>query len=161
LFGAGEAGAFPNVARVLSRWFPDEERGRAQGSLLAASAIGGALAPFLAAVMIQVIGWRWAFVAFGGLGSAWAAGVWWGFRDDPATHPAVDAAEAAHIGRRGGAGAGEVHAAIPWAVVARNPSIRLLGMITACSSFNSYIYFSWFPKYLKVARQVPPTEAGL
>jgi len=26
LFGAGEAGAFPNVARVLSRWFPDHER---------------------------------------------------------------------------------------------------------------------------------------
>ncbi len=23
LFGAGEAGAFPNVARVMSRWFPD------------------------------------------------------------------------------------------------------------------------------------------
>jgi MFS family permease len=34
-------------------------------------------------------------------------------------------------------------------------------MITAFSSFNSYIYFSWFPKYLKVARQIPPTAAGL
>ena len=30
LFGAGEAGAFPNVARVMARWFPDHERGRAQ-----------------------------------------------------------------------------------------------------------------------------------
>ena len=49
LFGAGEAGAFPNVARVMSRWFPDHERGRAQGILLAASQVGGALAPFLAA----------------------------------------------------------------------------------------------------------------
>src|SRR3954452_9265064 len=55
LFGAGEAGAFPNMARVLSRWFPDEERGRAQGLLLAASSIGGAIAPFLAAVLIQGI----------------------------------------------------------------------------------------------------------
>src|SRR5262245_4260367 len=63
LFGAGEAGAFPNIARVLSRWFPDEERGRAQGVLLASSSLGGALAPFLAALMIQVIGWRWSFVA--------------------------------------------------------------------------------------------------
>ncbi|MBM4077500.1 MAG: MFS transporter, partial [Planctomycetes bacterium] len=47
LFGAGEAGAFPNTARVLSKWFPDHERGRAQGILLAASQAGGALAPFL------------------------------------------------------------------------------------------------------------------
>jgi hypothetical protein len=31
LFGAGEAGAFANAARVLARWFPDEKRGRAQG----------------------------------------------------------------------------------------------------------------------------------
>src|SRR5262249_30606673 len=86
LFGAGEAGAFPNVARVLSRWFPDEERGRAQGVLLASSLIGGAIAPFLAALMIRAIGWRWTFAAFGGVGAAWAAGFWWWFRDDPAAH---------------------------------------------------------------------------
>src|SRR6266567_6047749 len=29
LFGAGEAGAFPNIARSFSRWFPPVERGRA------------------------------------------------------------------------------------------------------------------------------------
>ena len=31
LFGAGEAGAWPTVARALSRWFPEQERGTAQG----------------------------------------------------------------------------------------------------------------------------------
>jgi MFS family permease len=159
LFGAGEAGAFPNVARVLSRWFPDEERGRAQGVLLAASSAGGAVAPFLAAVMIQEIGWRWTFVAFGVLGAMWAAGFWCWFRDDPARHPAVNPAERALIGKR--ATSDDVHAAVPWAAVARNPSIRSLGMIMALSSFNSYIYFSWFPKYLKEARHVAATEAGL
>jgi sugar phosphate permease len=159
LFGAGEAGAFPNVARVLSRWFPVEERGRAQGALLAASQIGGALAPFLAAVLIQSIGWRGTFVAFGALGSVWAAGFWWWFRDDPATHPAVNAAEVKHIGRR--ATSGDGHHAIPWALVARNPSIWWLSLIMALASFNSYIYFSWFPKYLKAGRAIEDTEAGL
>ena len=48
LFGAGEAGALPNVARVVSRWFPPEERGRVQGIILAASLIGGAISPMLA-----------------------------------------------------------------------------------------------------------------
>jgi ACS family glucarate transporter-like MFS transporter len=158
-FGAGEAGAFPNVARVLAKWFPDAERGRAQGLLLAASQIGGALAPFLAAVLIQAIGWRWTFAAFGGVGAVWAAGFWWWFRDEPATHPAVNAAEVAHIGLH--ASSGMVHAAIPWAAVARNPSIWFLGTIMTFASFNSYIYFSWFPKYLKAARGVEATEAGL
>src|SRR3954453_3712700 len=93
LFGAGEAGAFPNVARILSRWFPDEERGRAQGLLLAASSIGGAIAPFAPPVLIKVLGWRLTFAAFGGVGALWAAGFWWWFRDDPATHPEVNPAE--------------------------------------------------------------------
>ena len=32
LFGAGEAGALPNAARVLRAWFPESSRGRARGS---------------------------------------------------------------------------------------------------------------------------------
>ncbi len=159
LFGAGEAGAFPNVARVMSRWFPDHERGRAQGVLLAASQVGGALAPFLAALLIQEIGWRWTFVAFGSVGAFWAAGFYVWFRDDPADHDAANAAEVAYIGR--GASAANVHSQIPWALVAGNPSIWFLSLIMACGSFNSYIYFSWFPKYLKSGRGVDVTEAGL
>jgi MFS family permease len=31
LFGAGEAGCFPNIARAFSRWLPLDERARAQG----------------------------------------------------------------------------------------------------------------------------------
>ena len=31
LFGAGEAGAWPNVARTFSRWFPRRDRGTVQG----------------------------------------------------------------------------------------------------------------------------------
>ena len=160
LFGAGEAGAFPNVARVMSRWFPDHERGRAQGVLLAASQVGGALAPFLAALLIQEIGWRWTFVAFGSVGAVWAAGFYVWFRDDPADHDAANAEEVAYIGR--GASASNVHSKIPWALVAGNPSIWFLSLIMACGSFNSYIYFSWFPKYLKSGRGVGDvTEAGL
>src|SRR5262249_32410556 len=110
-------------------------------------------------VLIQVIGWRWSFVAFGALGVLWAAGFWWWFRDDPATHPAVNPAELARMGHD--TTPIDVHAAIPWAAVARNPSIRSLALIMALSSFNSYIYFSWFPKYLKEGRSVAATEAGL
>jgi MFS family permease len=54
-----------------------------------------------------------------------------------------------------------VQAAIPWAAVARNRSIHALGLIMALGSFNSYIYFSWYPKYLKDGRHIGPTEAGL
>ena len=35
LFGAGEAGAFPNIARAFASWFPRRERGRAAHHLRA------------------------------------------------------------------------------------------------------------------------------
>src|SRR5690349_19231500 len=37
LFGAGEAGAFPNAARVATRWFPPGERGFARGAITSTS----------------------------------------------------------------------------------------------------------------------------
>src|SRR5437867_1761051 len=51
LFGAAEAGAYPNVAKVISRWFAMAERGRVQGVMLASSQIGAVVSPFLAAEM--------------------------------------------------------------------------------------------------------------
>src|SRR5262245_12849257 len=95
LFGAGEAGALPNAARVISCWFPPGRRGPSQALISTSAQIGGAAAPALAAYFIEspYIGWRWAFVIFGSLGVVW---VWffarW-FRDDPADHPDVNDAE--------------------------------------------------------------------
>ena len=45
LFGAGEAGAFPNCTSAVSRWVPAEERARALSVFWMATAMGGALAP--------------------------------------------------------------------------------------------------------------------
>jgi MFS family permease len=158
LFGAGEAGAFPNAARVLSRWFPDQERGRAQAIFVAASQVGGAAAPILAVLLIQGIGWRWTFAAFGSLGLFWAIGFHWWFRDEPGEHSAVNAAEVKYIGVN--AASGNVHAAIPWGLVVRNPSVWMLSCLMTLASFNSYIYFSWYQTYLISGRAVSEQDAG-
>jgi MFS transporter, ACS family, glucarate transporter len=56
LFGAGEAGAFPNASIVVARWFPPSQRATMSGVLLMASQIGGAVAPLLV-VPIQIRLW--------------------------------------------------------------------------------------------------------
>src|SRR5678816_2339976 len=43
LFGAGEAGAWPNAARTFSRWFPSTERGTAQGIFFMGAHLAGGL----------------------------------------------------------------------------------------------------------------------
>ncbi|MFO0796142.1 MAG: MFS transporter [Gemmataceae bacterium] len=159
LFGAGEAGAYPNTARVLSRWFPAAERGRVTGLMLTCAQLGGAAAPALTAALVWLVGWRLAFVAFGLVGVVWAVGFWLWFRDDPADHPRVNATELALI--RAGTNAGRPHGSIPWRAVSRAPGVWLLAAIIMCSSFNSYLYFSWFSKYLQDGRGVAKGDAGL
>jgi sugar phosphate permease len=168
LFGAGEAGALPNAARVIGQWFPPGRRGPAQALISTSAQIGGATAPWVAAHFIQseYVGWRLSFAIFGSLGVVWAFFFARWFRDDPATHPEVNDAERHYIrGDRppsspGGTGAAGEHHAIPWGQVLRNRNIWLLGVINACTSFYSYMLFFWFPTYLKEGRQLDELTSG-
>ena len=111
LFGAGEAGALPNSARILRQWFPESARGEAQGIVTTAMMIGGAAAPVASQFLIDGldkvwrielfgwqatyagVGWRWTFMVFGLIGLTWAISFYLWFRDDPAEHRAVNEAE--------------------------------------------------------------------
>jgi ACS family glucarate transporter-like MFS transporter len=157
LFGAGEAGAYPNAARVITRWFPLRERGRVQGLMLTSGLVGGSLSPALAAYIIEGFGWRTAFTAFGLVGVVWAIAFFFWFADDPARHPGVNELERDLIGT---AGPSTEHRPIPWSLVLRNRSIWLLAAIICCSAFVSYVYFSWYPNYLQSARGVSQVRAG-
>ena len=95
LFGAGEAGAFPNIARSFSRWFPVRERGRANGVMFLGSRIGGMLSAPIALLLVTRWGWRASFVVFGSLGIAWAVAWYAWYRDRPEDHPDVNAEELA------------------------------------------------------------------
>ena len=158
LFGAGEAGAFPNVARVVTHWFPAEERGLVRGSISTTSLVGGALAPLLAAWLIGLVGWRWTFAIFGLVGVVWASAFYWWFRDNPAEHPAAGAAEVAHIGTPP---AGDhAHEPIPWGIVLFSPNVWLLGAIQMVSATLFYMLFQWYPTYLKEGRGLSADSAA-
>jgi sugar phosphate permease len=151
LFGAGEAGAFPNVARVVTQWFPAAERGFARGAISTTSLVGGALAAPVAQYLIKLVGWRGMFMVFGVVGVIWAAGFYAWFRDDPWQHWATSDAEREHIGPPPKP-ADEHHEAIPWGVVLSSPNMWLLGTIQMVSATLFYMLFQWYPTYLKEAR---------
>lgn len=158
LFGAGEAGGLPNIARVVGRWFPLHERGPAQGLVLTTALVGGALSPIFAEVLIQQFGWRGTFGILGIPGIAWAIAFYLWFRDDPAQHSHVNAAELALI--PAGRVEPEQHPPVPWGIVLRNTNLWLLGAIISCGSFTTYLIFSWYPTYLKIGREVDPSTAS-
>ena len=69
LFGVGEAGCFPIIAKSFTTWLPRSERTRAQGLLWMAARWGGAFTPLLVVWVLQFVNWRAAFVLFGLLGT--------------------------------------------------------------------------------------------
>jgi MFS family permease len=161
LFGAGEAGAIPNSARVIARWFPSTARGPAQGIFNATALLGGAIAPIAAQFLIRHVGWRWSFVAFGSLGMYWAAAFYSWFRDDPGQHPRVNDAELRRI--RSGVACNptnEPHPAVPWRRVLTSSNVWMGGLVITCSAFCTYLYFTWIPTYFKQGRGVSDDRAG-
>jgi MFS family permease len=157
-FGAGEAGAIPNAARILVNWFPAAERGRMQGLFQGSMHVGGAVAPVLAAEIIEHAGWRWTFGIFGLVGLVWAVVFFWWFRDKPDQHDAVNLAELQIIG----APVAEVHGhgAVPWGEALVNANVWLLSITIIMSAFNSYFFFSWYSTYLQEGRGVDNETAG-
>ena len=97
LFGAGEAGAFPNLTRVLTTWLPVKERERAQATLWLATRVSGAFTPLLIASLIELMGWQRTFEVLGILGVIWAVFFFRWYRDAPSEHPAVNRAELAML----------------------------------------------------------------
>ncbi|HLJ10074.1 MAG TPA: MFS transporter [Planctomycetaceae bacterium] len=159
LFGAGEAGALPNTARVVARWIPVHERGMAQGIILTCMQLGGAVSPIVATYLIKAVGWRLSFVILGSLGVVWGSLFYWWFRDDPASHPAVNDAEKALCNASAEPGTTE-HPAIPWRLVLSSANVWLMGLIMTASAFASYMYMFWLPTYLEEARGVSESKSG-
>jgi MFS transporter, ACS family, glucarate transporter len=157
LFGAGEAGAYPNASGVIGRWFPESERARAQGAVWAASRVGGALSPLLVVPLLHLAGWRAMFCLFACFGLVWAV-LWraW-FHDRPSEQPGITEAELAEIGPV------ETRAVRDgmWTALLRSRQAWLLIAMYWCYVWGSWFYFSWFPTYLMRGPGFTESQMGL
>ena len=168
-FGAGEAGGFPNMAKVQQAWLPVRSRGRAGGLLWLSARWGGAVSPLLFAGLVQAFRsrafqhsvaavpvvhhlapWRLAFFASSSLGLVWVVLFFWWFRDTPAQKRAVSPAELELIGsdrpeiERGTA---SPFTAAVWRQLFTSPSLWAMGVFYICGSFGWNFFVSWMPRY--------------
>ena len=151
LFGAGEAGAFPNIARSFSRWFPVRERGRANGVMFLGSRIGGMLSAPIALVLVTRWGWRASFVLFGTFGIVWAAAWYAWYRDRPEERADVSPDELAWIHQDAArplhAGDGDV-SRTPWRTLLTSRNLYAICAMYFAFGYGLYFYFTWLPTYL-------------
>ncbi len=147
LFGAGEAGAWPNVSGVVSRWFPAHSRARAMGVFGAATAIGGSLSPLIVIPIQQAYGWRFSFFVFAAVGVLWAV-AWYGwFRNSP-TEKGVSPEELAELGRV----QPQAEHGLRWSVALRQRTIWGLIWMDFAHIYQAFFAVFWMPTFLTKGR---------
>jgi ACS family glucarate transporter-like MFS transporter len=161
LFGAGEAGAYPNITRAVHQWFPVEERGVAQGCVWMAGRLMGGLTPLIWTLLVTgtvltpgLVQWRGAFLLFGLLGFVWCAAAAAWLRDRPGEHPGVNAAEREWIEARGDGAPG--HGSVPWGLFLTSGNLWMLCLMYFCMGCGWYFNITYLPSFLEDRFDVDP-----
>ena len=163
LFGVGEAGAFPNMARVQSRWLPVATRAQASAMLWLMARWGGAFSPLLFGLIMRAFGypqndsaWRAAFWVSGGIGVVWVVVFWLWFRDHPSEKASVNAAELALITKDAPPEVrGHTMDSTAWRALFTSPSLWAMGIYYLFGSFGWSFFASWMPRYFDEVLHVP------
>jgi len=82
--GLGESANFPAAIRTITDWFPQNERALATGIFNSGSNVGAIIAPLMVPWITMRFGWRYAFLATGGLVLLWLILWFTGYRSPPA-----------------------------------------------------------------------------
>lgn len=167
LNGLFQAGLFPACTNTFSKWFPPTRRAVASGWLASAMSVGSTAASAVAALLIDEIGWRWAFGIFGATGLVWAAGFRRSFRDRPEEHGSVNRGELAIIRQPDPASAPTTQRADHelgrevWLALLLSPATWFICSQQFCRAGGQIFFSTWFPTYLQEARGVSVVSSGV
>jgi ACS family glucarate transporter-like MFS transporter len=162
--GAGEALMYPAASQFVERWFPIDERGKANGIIFAGVGLGSGLTPPLVTAITLHYGWRASFW-FSAVVGILVGAVWYlAARDSPEEHPLVRPEELALIVR--GRGDDQIKARdktaiansqsddrhVPWTRIFSSGTILALTASYFTFGYVAWIFFSWFYIYLAQVR---------
>ncbi|HTI49867.1 MAG TPA: MFS transporter, partial [Planctomycetaceae bacterium] len=168
--GLGQAGIFPCTTATLKHWFPPTQLAIASGWITTMMQVGAIVAAFLTGLLAdpERLGWRWTFALFAAPGFIWSAWFYIWFRDRPADHPSVNAAElellqngSDELDSKAPGAPPERAPPVPWKQLLMSPA---LGFLCAAQMFRGagYSFYSnWFTTYLREGLHVEGlAEAG-
>ena len=149
LFGAGEAGAFPGMARAVFSWIPMAERGLAQSINFSGSRLGAMFAMPLVTWLLVQFGWRKMFLILMVLGFVWAVFWYFWFRDEPTDHPSISDSEREFILANRQQPDPEQKQNIPFSLMAASPNMWMAMVQYFCSNFTFFFALTWLFPHLK------------
>ena len=160
MLGVGESVIYPASNRVVAKWIPTHERGRANGVIFAGVGAGAAVTPPLITYIMLRGGWRLSFWVSALIGVA-AGMVWlWLARDNPEDHPWVGEREMGVI-RSGLPNAeDQPKGMLPWRCILGCKDFLLVTYSYFCYGYVAYIFFTWFFRYLSTVRGLNLRESS-
>jgi ACS family D-galactonate transporter-like MFS transporter len=160
--GVAEAPCFPANSRVLSTWFPQQERARANGVFSVGQYAGLAFFSPVLFYIVAAYGWRALFVISGSIGLIFAV-IWYVAYRDPWHSPSVNQAELDHIEAGGGLGYKGPPVTFSWSVVWRLFKTRQIAGASLgqfCGNSTQVFFLTWFPTYLATERHLDWLKSG-
>jgi MFS family permease len=152
--GAGEACFYPVAHTLTARWFPIQERTRANASWLSGIFVGSTVASSLTAVSLTSLGWAGAFWLQAAIALVLAFGVTLLLiRDDPRGSTAVGSAEVSHIEENLFENTKLIPKAGPRSPY-RNYRYWLTMVMYLGTNIPFYGLVTWLPLYLKDERHI-------
>lgn len=155
LFGVGEAGGYPTLARAFYSWLPMNERGIANSISFSGGRLGAALAmPGVVLLINMLNGWQQTFWFLGGIGILFAI-VWFSlFRNTPETHFAVSDREQDYIVEsRRPSEKTEIEyreeVSLGFREMLSSPNLQMLMVQYVAHNFTFFFTVTWFFPYLR------------
>ena len=165
LVGVAEGGVWPAMLVILSHWFPNEERGRANAYFIMNIAVASIITGPLSGWIISSFGWRWVFIGEGLLSLALIL-IWFPLISDspeeakwisPEERDYLTSSLAAEQARMKSMAA----APVSYRAVLRDPNLWKLTLLYFFYQIGIYGFAMWLPTLLRNLTATGMTTVGL
>ena len=159
--GILEAPSYPTNNRIVTTWFPNNERASAIAVYTSGQFIGLAFLSPLLTTLEHYTGWKGLFIITGIVGIIWGV-VWYYFYRSPEEHPRVNEAELKYIECNRNT-VNRKDTSFQWRDLAEVISHKKLwGIYLGQFAVNSTMWFflTWFPTYLVKYRGISFIKSG-
>src|SRR5438552_3375270 len=161
--GAAEAPCFPANSRVLSTWFPQHERARANSVYALGQYFGLAFLSPLLFWIVGRFGWRMQFILSGSVGLLFSF-AWLKWYVEPQDSRRVNQAELDYIEAGGGLANRATATPFSWRNMGRLIRKRQIlgaGIGQFAGNSTQVFFLTWFPSYLAAERHMEWLKVGL
>tara|TARA_B100000315_G_scaffold11363_1_gene10992 strand:- start:1188 stop:2222 length:1035 start_codon:yes stop_codon:yes gene_type:complete len=156
--GMGEAVTFPSIYSTFARWVPADERTRSVAFASSGIPLGTVFALVVTPIIVEGLGWQWAFYLFGAVGVVWYS-VWRvAVTKTPQQHPGITGEELGEI--EAGTIASDAAPAPPWRGLLTSAPVWAIIVAHFCNNWSLYVLLSWLPTFVNKGLGVDYAAVG-